>query len=91
MVDVELMLAAIKIVTAVIGFYLVYLGLKAYGKNPTRTTLWMTVGIATLTVGAISEGLALQGLGWTQSQSHVFEAIVTLVGFALLAYSLFAK
>ena len=91
MVDVELYLVMMKIVTALMGFYIVYLGLKAYGKYPSRTTLWLTAGIAILTVGAMSEGLALQGLGWTQDQSHVFEGIVTMIGFAILVYSLFAK
>lgn len=43
-----------------------------------------------MTLGAISEGAAYQGLQWTIGQSHIFEAVVTLIAFAVLVYSLYA-
>lgn len=55
------------------------------------TLLWLTVGMAVLTLGAVSEGAAYRGLNWTINQSHVFEAIVTVIGFLILVYSLYAR
>ncbi|HLE48291.1 MAG TPA: hypothetical protein VI818_08345 [Candidatus Thermoplasmatota archaeon] len=87
----ELILVLLKFFTILMGFYIVLLGYKAYRKQPHGNLLWLTVGMGILTLGAISEGLAYQGLGWTLDSSHVFEAVVTLMGFGVLVYSLFAK
>lgn len=89
--QVDTLLAAVKLVTVIAGFYIVFLGARAYRRTRQRHILLLTVGLAILTLGAISEGLALQGLGWTTNQSHIFEAFVTLLGFLVLVYSLVAK
>jgi hypothetical protein len=53
--------------------------------------LWLTVGMAVLTLGAVSEGAAYQGLQWTLDESHIFEAVVTLLGFGILVYSVASR
>jgi len=83
----ELMLSVLKLVTVILGGYIVLLGLRAYKKAPSRSILLMTVAIATLSMGAISEGVAGKGWGWDLAPSHLFEAIVTLVGFVFLVMS----
>lgn len=89
--QVDTILSVIKLITVFAGFYIVYLGFRAYRKLRQKHVLFLTVGMFVLTLGAISEGLALQGLNWSTNQSHIFEAIVTLVGFVILVYSLVAK
>lgn len=89
--EVEALLAIVKLITVFAGLYIVFLGLRAYTRLRQRHVLVLTVGLGVLTLGAISEGLALQGLGWTTNQSHIFEAFVTLLGFLVLLYSLVAK
>lgn len=84
-----LVLSALKLVTVILGFIIVYLGAKAYRASGRKPILWLTVGMAIMTLGAISEGAAFQGFGWGLNESHVFEAIVTLVAFAVLVYSLY--
>lgn len=86
----EVTLTALKAVTVLLGALVVYLGGKAYLRTRRRPLLWLTVGMTIMTLGAISEGLAFQGLGWTIDMSHVFEGIVTLVAFAVLVWSLYA-
>lgn len=86
----EIILSGIKLVTVALGVIVVYLGWKAYRVNRRPPLLWLTVGMLIMTLGAISEGAAFQGLRWTTDQSHVFEAIVTLVAFAVIVYSLYA-
>lgn len=85
-----LALSFVKAITVVLGFVIVYLGTKAYRASHRKPVLWLTIGMAIMTLGAISEGLAFQGLGWELDQSHVLEAIVTLIAFAVLIYSLYA-
>lgn len=85
----ELILSGIKLVTVVLGLTVIYLGWKAYRTGRRKPILWLTVAMVIMTLGAISEGLAYQGLGWTIELSHVFEAIVTLIAFAVLVYSLY--
>jgi hypothetical protein len=89
-VSAEVILSGIKLVTVVLGVVVVYLGWKAYRASRRKPLLWLTVGMLIMTLGAVSEGAATLGLGWTLDQSHIFEGIVTLVAFAVLVYSLYA-
>lgn len=82
-------LSLLKLITVAMGFIIVYLGAKAYRASRRKPILWLTVGMAIMTLGAISEGAAYQGLGWTLGQSHLTEAVVTLVAFGVLIYSLY--
>lgn len=91
MVSTELMLVILKFMTVVLGMYIVFLGFRAYQKQPSRSLFWMTLGMVTLTAGAISEGFAQLGFGWSLDSSHIFEALVTLAGFAVLVYSLVVR
>lgn len=85
-----LILSILKAVTVVLGFVVVFLGAKAFRASRRRPILWLTIGLAVMTLGAISEGLAFQGLGWTLAASHLFEAVVTLGAFGVLVYSLYS-
>lgn len=86
----DLMLSGIKLVTVLLGVTVVYLGWKAYRASHRKPLLWLTVGMLIMTLGAISEGAAYQGLQWTIERSHIFEAVVTLIAFAVLVYSLYS-
>lgn len=86
----EIVLSGIKLVTVALGVLVVLLAWKAYRASRRKPLLWLTVGMLIMTLGAVSEGIAFQGLGWTIDQSHTFEAIVTLVAFGVLVYSLYA-
>lgn len=86
-----LYLSIIKALTVLLGLVIVYLGVRAYRAQPRKPLLWLTIGIGVLTLGAISEGVAFQGLGWGLDQSHLFESFVTLAGFGVLVYSLYSS
>lgn len=85
-----LTLTILKAITVVFGLLIVYLGAKAYRRSGRKPLLWLTVGMTIMTLGALSEGIAYQGLKWTIEASHVFEGIVTLVAFIVLVWSLYA-
>ncbi len=85
------LLTVIKVFTIAAGLFIVYVAFRSYQRRPQRTMFWMMLGILFLTLGAVTEGLAVQGLNWAANESHLFEAVVTLVGFAVLLYSLYVK
>lgn len=85
-----LTLSLLKLITVILGFVIVYLAWKAFRASRRRPLLWLTVGLAVMTLGVISEGAAFRGLGWTLGQSHLFEGVVTLIAFAILVYSLYS-
>lgn len=87
----QIPLVALKVLTVAIGFYIVYLGWRAYRAERRPPVLWLTIGMAILTVSAISEAAAYQGLCWGLDQSHFAEGAVTFVGFLVLLYSLYVK
>jgi len=75
-------------VTVLLGAWIVYLAAKAFRVSRTRSMFWLTVGMATLTFSAIAEGLAFRGAGLSLDQAHVVEGVFTLLGFAILVWSL---
>lgn len=86
---VTLILTAMKVVTVALGALIIYLGTKAYRASRRAPLLWLTVGMGIMTLGAVAEGLATMG-GLELGQSHIIEGVVTLVGFGVLVYSLYA-
>ena len=84
-----IILSILKLLTVLLGFVIVYLGARAWRSTRRTPVLWLTIGMAIMTLGAISEGAAFQGLRWTIEQSHVVEAVVTLIAFGVLVYSLY--
>lgn len=85
-----LALTILKALTVLLGFIIVAMGAKAYRATRRKPLLWLTVGMAIMTLGAIAEGAAFQGLHWSLDDAHVFEGVVTLVAFGFLVYSLYA-
>lgn len=85
-----IILSILKLITILLGFIIVYLGARAWRSTRRKPVLWLTIGMGIMTLGAISEGAAYQGLRWTIEQSHVVEAVVTLIAFGVLVYSLYA-
>jgi hypothetical protein len=85
-----LLLTVLKMATVLLGLVIIYLSVKAYRGTRRRSILLLGIGMALMTLSAISEGLAFNGLGWTLGQSHVLTAVVTLAAFAALVSSLYA-
>ncbi|MFA5862006.1 MAG: hypothetical protein WDA16_09970 [Candidatus Thermoplasmatota archaeon] len=82
-------ISILKSLTVVLGIVIVYLAAKSYRASRKRPIFLLTVAMALLTLGAISEGILFQGLRWTIEQSRLVEAVITLVAFAILVYSLY--
>lgn len=86
-----LYLSGLKALTVLLGFLIVWFGFKAWRAGRRRPLLWLTLGMGLMTLGAIAEGVAFQGLGLTLDESHIVEALFTLAAFGVLVYSLYAS
>lgn len=86
-----LSLSAIKTVTVLLGLVVIYLGAKAWRASGRRPLFWLTAGMALMTLGAVAEGIAFQGLGLDLDASHIIEGFFTLAAFAVLVYSLYGR
>jgi heme A synthase len=85
-----LVLTVLKTLTVLLGLAFLYYTGRAYKRRKSREFALLFVAIALLTVAAISEGLAFQGLKLSLDDAHVIEGIFTLAGFAVLVYSVVA-
>lgn len=90
MPDSLLVQSFLRFAAVALGFVIVFLAWRAYRRGAGRRVLWLSVGMGLVTVGVISEGIAFQGLGWPLDDSHLVEGGVTLAGFGVLVYSLYA-
>lgn len=86
-----LILSALKLVTVLLGFVIVALAWRAFRSTGRKPFMWLAIGLGLMTIGAIAEGAAFQGLDLSLDESHVIEAVFTLAAFGVLVYSLFAR
>lgn len=89
--EVLLSLSAIKVVTAILGIAFLVVAWRAYRKHASRPLLVLTMAVFLLTLAVLTEGFLFTVLGWDLAAAHVGEGLVTLVAFATLVYSLFAR
>jgi hypothetical protein len=79
-----------KTVTLVLGAVITYLGVKAYRRVRADGLQWLAVGFGIVTVGALLAGIADQALNVDSTTAIVIESGLTMVGFAVITYSLYA-
>lgn len=79
-----------KTVTLAFGAVITYLAVKAYRRLDADGLQWLAVGFGVVTVGALLAGVADQLLGLDDRTAVVIESGLTMVGFAVVTYSLYA-
>lgn len=90
-IDNQFPLVVLKAGSVLMGLVLVGLAIRAYRKVRQQSFAWFAAALAVLTAGAFSEAVAYQGLCWPLWRSHIFEAVVTLVGFLLIVRALYVR
>ncbi len=96
--SVNITLSILKIATVALGFVIVRQGWLAWRATGRRSFFWLTAGIGTMTIGAIAEGVAYQGLqilgldaSLSLDRAHIIEGVFTLGAFGILVYSLYMR
>ncbi len=90
MVHVESAIVATKTVTLVLGSLIAYLSYRAYRRTGAVALRSLAVGFGIVTAGAILAGVTHQFTGLDLAVGVLLQSTLTLVGFAVITYSLYA-
>ncbi|MFB6107728.1 MAG: hypothetical protein ABEJ82_02660 [Haloplanus sp.] len=91
MSQLDLVLAVIKTATLGLGGLITVLSYRAYRRTRAAPLRALSVGFALVTLGALLAGMVHQFTSLGLTYSVVLESTLTLLGFAVITYSLYAE
>lgn len=80
-----------KTVTLLLGGLITYYAYRAYKRTESRAMGALAVGFGVVTLGALAAGVVDQVIGYGRDGALVMESALTLVGFGIILYSLYAE
>ncbi|WP_227377010.1 DUF7521 family protein [Haladaptatus halobius] len=89
--NVTPLVIVLKTLTLVLGGVITYFALKAYRRTGSPALRSLAIGFGVVTLGAILAGLADQVFTVNRDFVLVIESALTVIGFAAIAYSLYAE
>ncbi|MFB6133410.1 MAG: hypothetical protein ABEJ55_00285 [Halanaeroarchaeum sp.] len=87
-------IVALKTTTFILGGVITYFAYKAYRRTQSRSLQLLAVGFGIVTLGSMLAGVVDQFLSFSQNVGNVallIESSLTVVGFAVIVYSLYAE
>ena len=91
MTHITTVVIALKTLTLVLGGLITYFAYKAYRRTGSPALRALTIGFGIVTLGALLAGVADQALHVSRDMVLVIESALSAVGFAAIAYSLYAE
>jgi hypothetical protein len=91
MSHVGIAIMAVKTGTLLLGGLITFLSLKAARRTASAALQALGVGFGLVTLGALLAGVGHQFTSLSLAQSVVIESTLTLVGFGVIVYSLYAE
>ena len=85
------LVVAFKTVTLLLGGLITYYAYQAYQRTESRALGALAVGFGVVTLGALTAGVVDQFTGYGRAGALVLESALTLVGFGIILYSLYAE
>jgi hypothetical protein len=82
---------AFKTITLLMGALITYFAYRAYSRTDERALGALAVGFGIVTIGAFLAGVVDQALGGGQRDALLLESALTMVGFGVILYSLYAE
>jgi O-antigen/teichoic acid export membrane protein len=82
---------ALKTLTLALGGLITYFAFKAYRRTGSPALRALAIGFGVVTLGAFLAGVADQALNMSRDAVLIIESGLTAVGFAAIAYSLYAE
>jgi hypothetical protein len=79
-----------KTVTLALGAIVSYLAFRAYRRLGADGLQWLAVGFGVVTLGSLLAGVADQLLAVSDHNAIVVESGLTMLGFLVITYSLYA-
>ncbi|MFC7077635.1 MULTISPECIES: DUF7521 family protein [Haloarcula] len=88
--NIPVVVLGFKTVTLLLGGFITYFAAKAARKTRSDALTYLALGFATVTFGSLLAGVADQLFGLETGAALIFENALTAIGFAVIAYSLYA-
>ncbi|WP_440008294.1 DUF7521 family protein [Halomicrococcus sp. SG-WS-1] len=91
MTHITTIVIALKTLTLALGGLITYFAFKAYRRTGSPALRSLAIGFGVVTLGAFLAGVADQALNMNRETVLVIESGLTAIGFAAIAYSLYAE
>jgi len=79
-----------KLVTLVLGAFIVYLAYKGYKRNRSQPLLYVAIGFALITLGTVLEGVMYVLVGSELLSAIASGTTITILGFLTILYSIYS-
>jgi NhaP-type Na+/H+ and K+/H+ antiporter len=80
-----------KTIILLLGGLITYLSYKAYRRTRAAALRALTIGVGIITLGALFAGVAHQLIGVSLTAGVLINSILTMLGFAIITYSLYVE
>jgi len=89
--ETMLALAVVKTLVLVVGSVITYFAFKAYRRTRQPALGYLAVGFGIVTLGFVLAGMLYEVLGVALVTGILLESLLVLVGFLVIAYSMYAQ
>lgn len=83
-------LAVVKTLVLIVGSVITYFAYRAYRRTRQRALGYLAGGFSLVTLGLVLAGLSTELLGVSLEAGILLESLLVLIGFVVIAYSLYA-
>ena len=91
MTQLTSVIVALKTTTFILGGVITYFAFKAYRRTNSRSLQLLALGFGVVTLGSMLAGVVDQALMLSRDLALTIESSLTVVGFAIIVYSLYAE
>ncbi|MFA9504056.1 hypothetical protein HTG_08670 [Natrinema mahii] len=89
--ETMLALAVVKTLVLVVGSVITYFAFKAYRRTRQPALGYLAAGFGIVTLGFVLAGMLYEVLGVALVTGILLESLLVLVGFLVIAYSMYAQ
>ena len=89
-VTIETAIILVKTFVLFFGILITYLSFKAYRRTDSHPLRDLSLGFGVVTIGAALGGVANQVFGVAFSTGVLLQSLLTALGFAIIAYSIYS-
>lgn len=91
MTEITTLVVGLKTVTLLLGGLITYFAYKAYRRTGAASLRYLALGFAIVTFGAMMGGVVDQLLQMPRDLALTTESGLTVIGFAVIVYSLYVE
>ncbi|ELY69870.1 hypothetical protein C488_19917 [Natrinema pellirubrum DSM 15624] len=89
--ETMLALAVVKTLVLVVGSVITYFAFKAYRRTRQPALGYLAAGFGIVTLGFVLAGMLYEVLGVALVTGVLLESLLVLIGFLVIAYSMYAQ